>query len=43
MSNHAGEFAGWVHNGATGAAGNVANAAKSLGWTNSVKEDWTTS
>lgn len=39
MSNHAGEFAGWVHNGATGAVGNVANAAKSLGSTaNSVKE-----
>ena len=39
MSYHAGEFAGWVHNGANGAAGNVANAAKSLGSTaNSVKE-----
>jgi hypothetical protein len=31
MSSHAGDFAAWVHNGASGAANNLANAAKAFG------------
>lgn len=39
LANHAGDFVGWAHQGATGAAGHVANVAKSVGSTaNSVKE-----
>lgn len=33
MTYRAGDFAGWVHHGASGAACNVANAAKNLGAT----------
>lgn len=39
VANHAGDFCGWAHQGATGAASHVANAAKAVGSTaNSVKE-----
>jgi hypothetical protein len=33
MGSHAGGLAGWVHGGASGAVGNVANAAKTIGAT----------